>query len=69
VLPYEFHAKPTSDQAKGENKRLVTIDGFVPVRSSNLVNPEERCNTTVHADAEFSGDSPNDQVQSAINEG
>jgi hypothetical protein len=68
-LPYEFQAKLTSDQAKGENERLITIDGFILVRSSNLADPEKSCNTTVHADAEFSGDSTNDQVQSVVNEG
>jgi hypothetical protein len=69
VLPSEFQAMLTIDQAEGENERPITIHGFSPVRSSNLVDPEESCNTTVHADAEFSGDSTNDQVQSAINEG
>uniref|UniRef100_UPI003D0A5EFC hypothetical protein n=1 Tax=Shewanella sp. TaxID=50422 RepID=UPI003D0A5EFC len=53
----------------GENERLITIDGFVLVRSSNLTDPKESCSTAVHADVEFSGDSTNDQVQSAINEG
>jgi hypothetical protein len=60
VLPSEFQARSTSDQAEGENKRLITIDGFIPDRSSNLVDPEESCITMVHADAEFSGDSTND---------
>jgi hypothetical protein len=69
VLPSEFQAKSTSDQAKRENERPITIDGFIPVRSSNLADPEESCNTTVHVDAEFSGDSTNDQVQSTVNEG
>jgi hypothetical protein len=69
VLPSEFQAKSTSDQAKGENERSITIDGFIPVRSSNLADPEESCNTTVHADAEFSGDLTNDRVQSVINKG
>jgi hypothetical protein len=71
VLPSEFQAKSTSDQAAGEeeSERPVTIDGFVPVRLSNLIDPGESCNTMVHADAKFSGDSNNDPVQSAINEG
>jgi hypothetical protein len=69
VLPSELQANSTSDQAEGENGRMITIDGFILVRSSNLANPEESCNTLVHVDAEFSGDSTNDQVQSAINEG
>jgi hypothetical protein len=68
-LPYEFQAKLTSDQAKGESEWLITIDGFILVRSSNLADPKKSCNTTVHADAEFSGDSTNDQVQSVVNEG
>jgi hypothetical protein len=29
VLPSEFQAKLTSDQAEGKNERSVTIDGFV----------------------------------------
>jgi hypothetical protein len=62
LLPSEFQAKSTSDQAEGENERSITIDGFIPVRSRNLDDPEESCNTTVHADVEFSGDSNNDQV-------
>jgi hypothetical protein len=69
VLPSKFQTKSTSDQAKRENERPITIDGFIPVRSSNLVDPEESCNTTVHVDAEFSGDSTNDQVQLTVNEG
>jgi hypothetical protein len=69
VFPSEFQAKSISDRAEGENERPVTTYGFIPVRSSNLVDPEESCNTMVHADAEFSGDSNNDQVQSVINEG
>jgi hypothetical protein len=70
VLPCEFQAKSTSDHAvgEGENERTITIDGFILVRSSNLTDPKESCNTAVHADAEFSGDSTNDQVQSAIKE-
>jgi hypothetical protein len=68
VLPCEFQAKLTSDQAEGENELSVTIDCFVLVRSSNLTDPKESCNTTVHVDAEFLGDSTNDQVQSDINE-
>jgi hypothetical protein len=60
VLPSKFQAKSTSDQAEGENERPITIDGFISVRSSNLADPEESCNTIVHADAEFSGDSTND---------
>jgi hypothetical protein len=48
---------------------LVTIDSFVPVRSSNLTDRKESCSTVVHANVEFSGYSTNDQVQSAINEG
>jgi hypothetical protein len=59
----------TSDQAEGENELLIITDGFILVRSSSLANPEENCNTTAHADAEFSGDSNKDQVQSTINEG
>jgi hypothetical protein len=61
----------TSDQTEGEgeNEWSVTIDHFVPVRSSNLTDPKGSCNTTVHANVEFSGDSTNDHVQSAINEG
>jgi hypothetical protein len=71
VLPSEFQAKSTSDQAEGEGEieRLVTIDHFIPVRSSNLTDPKGSCNTTVHIDVEFSSDSTNEQVQSAINEG
>jgi hypothetical protein len=72
VLPYEFQAKSTSDQAdqaEGENERPVTIDSFILVRSSNLTDLKESSNIAVHADAEFLGDSTNDQVQSAINEG
>jgi hypothetical protein len=69
VLPSEFQANSTSHQDKGENERPVTIDGFILVRSSNLAVPKESCNTTVHVDAEFLGDSTNDQVQSVINEG
>jgi hypothetical protein len=69
VLPSEFQAKLTSDQAEGENERSITIDDFIPVRSSNLVDPEESYNTTVHVDDKFSGDLNNDQVQIAINEG
>jgi hypothetical protein len=68
VLPYEFQAKSTSDQAEGENERPVTIDGFIPIRSSNFTDLEESSNIVVHADAKFSGGSTNDQVQSAINE-
>jgi hypothetical protein len=68
VLPSEFQAKSTSDQAKGENEQPITIDGFIPVRSSNLTDLKESSNTVVHADAEFSGGSTNDQVQLAINE-
>jgi hypothetical protein len=60
VLPSEFQAKSTSDQTKGENERLITIDGFIPVRSSNLADPEESYNTMIHANAEFSGDSTDD---------
>jgi hypothetical protein len=62
VLPSEFQAKLTSDQAEGENERSITINGFIPVRSSNLANPEESCNTMVHINAEFLEDSNNDQV-------
>jgi hypothetical protein len=69
VLPSEFQAKSTSDQVEGENERPITIDDVILVRSSNLVDPEESCNTMVNTNAEFSGDSTNDQVQSAINEG
>jgi hypothetical protein len=69
VLPSEFQANSTSDQAEGENERPITIDGFILVRSSNLADPKESCNTMVHADAEFLGDSTNNQVQSAINKG
>jgi hypothetical protein len=69
VLPSKFQAKSTIDQAEGENERSITIDGFIPVRSSNLADLEENCNTMVHANVEFSGDSTNDQVQSTINEG
>jgi hypothetical protein len=69
VLPSEFQVESTSGQAKGENGRPITIDGFIPVRSSDLADLEECCNTMVHADAEFSGDSTNDQVQSGVNEG
>jgi hypothetical protein len=69
VLPYEFKAKSTSDQAKEENEQPITIDVFVLVKFSNLTDPKENCNTAVHADAEFSGDLTNDQVQSAINKG
>jgi hypothetical protein len=69
VLPSEFQTKSISDQAEGENEWSVTIDCFVLVRSSNLTDPKENCNIAVHADAEFSGDSTNDRVQSAINEG
>jgi hypothetical protein len=71
VLPSEFQAKSISDQAAGEeeSERPVAIDGFVPVRLSNLTDPGESCNTMVHADAEFSGDLNHDPVQSAINEG
>jgi hypothetical protein len=60
VLPSEFQVKSIIDQAEGENERSITIDGFIPVRSSNFVDPEESCNTMVHADVEFSGDSTND---------
>jgi hypothetical protein len=60
VLPYEFQARSTSDQPEGENEWLITIDGFIPVRSSNHADPEESCNIVVYADAEFSGDSNND---------
>jgi hypothetical protein len=69
VIPSEFQANSTGDQAEGENECPITIDGFIPVRSSNLTDPEESCNTMVHANAEFSGDSTNDQVQLVINEG
>jgi hypothetical protein len=71
VLPSEFQAKSTNDQAEGEgeNERLITIGGFAPVRSSNLTNPKESCNTVVHVNVEFLGDSTNDQVQLAIKEG
>jgi hypothetical protein len=71
VLPSKFLAKSTSNQivGEGENEQSVTIDYFVPNRSSNVTDPKESCNTVVHADAEFSGDSSNDQVQSAINKG
>jgi hypothetical protein len=69
VLPSEFQVESTSGQAKGENERPITIDGFILVKSSNLADLEERCNTMIHADAEFLGDLTNDQVQSAINEG
>jgi hypothetical protein len=69
VLPSEFQVESTSGQAKGENGRPITIDGFIPVRSSNLADLEECCNTMIHADAEFSEDSTNDQVQSGVNEG
>jgi hypothetical protein len=69
VLPSEFQANSTSDQAEGENEWPITIYGFISVRSSNLADPKESYNTTVHVDAEFSRDSTNDQVQSTINEG
>jgi hypothetical protein len=69
VLPSKFQAKSTSDQVEGENERSITINDFIPVRSSNLVDPEESCNTTIHVDTEFSGDSANDQDQSTVNEG
>jgi hypothetical protein len=69
VLPSKFQAKSTSDQTKGENEWPISIDGFIPVRSSNLSDPEESCNTMIHVDAEFSGDLTNDQVQLVINEG
>jgi hypothetical protein len=36
VLPSEFQARSTSDEAEGESERLVTIHGFVLVKSSNL---------------------------------
>jgi hypothetical protein len=68
MLPFEFQAKSTIDQAEGENEQSITVDGFIPVRSGNLAYPEESCNTTVHANAELLGDSTNYQVQSAINE-
>jgi hypothetical protein len=60
VLPSEFQAKSTSDQAEGENERSVTTNGFIPVRSSNLTNLKENSNTVVHVDAEFSEDLTND---------
>jgi hypothetical protein len=61
VLPSGFQAKLISNQVVGwENERLVTIDCFVLDRSNNLTDPKECCNTTVHADAEFSGDSTTD---------
>jgi hypothetical protein len=69
VLPSEFQANSTSDQAERENEWPITIYGFISVRSSNLADPKESYNTTVHVDAEFSRDSTNDQVQSTINEG
>jgi hypothetical protein len=69
VLPSEFQANSTSDQAEGENEWPITIYGFITVRSSNLADPKESYNTTVHVDDEFSRDSTNDQVQSTINEG
>jgi hypothetical protein len=64
VLPSEFWAKSTSDQVEGEgeNERPVTIDGFVPVRASNLTYPNESWNIEVHVNAEFSGDSANDKI-------
>jgi hypothetical protein len=68
VLPSEFQAKSTCDQAEGENEWSVTIDSFIPVRSSNLTDLKESSNTMVHANAGFSEDSNNDQVQSTINE-
>jgi hypothetical protein len=68
VVPSKFQAKSAIDQAKGENEWPIIIDGLFLVRSSNLADPEESCNTMVHADAEFLGDSTNDQVQSTINE-
>jgi hypothetical protein len=68
VLPSEFQAESISDQAKIENERSITIDGFILVRSRNLVDPKKSCNTMIHADVMFSGDLANDQVQSAINE-
>jgi hypothetical protein len=39
VLASEFQAKLTSDQVERENERPVTIDGFIPGRSSNLTDP------------------------------
>jgi hypothetical protein len=39
VLPSEFQAESTSDQVEGENEWPITIDGFILVRSSNLVDP------------------------------
>jgi hypothetical protein len=63
VLPSEFQARSISDPTEGENERPITIDGFILVRSSNLVDLEESCITMVHANAEFPGDSTNDQVQ------
>jgi hypothetical protein len=70
VLPSEFQAKSTSDHAEGEgeNEQTITIDGFILVRSSNLTDPKKSCNTAIHADVEFSGDSTNDQIQSVIKE-
>jgi hypothetical protein len=59
VLPSKFQAKLTSVQAEGENEQLITIDGFILVRSSNLTDRKESSNTAVHADAEFSGGSTN----------
>jgi hypothetical protein len=58
VLPSKFQAKSTSVHAEG----LVTIDGFVPVRATNLTDPNEGCNTTIDTDAEFSRDLANDEI-------
>jgi hypothetical protein len=69
VLPSEFQDNSTIDLAEGENEQPVTTYGFIPVRSSNLADPEESWHTMVHADIELLGDSNKDQVQSAINEG
>jgi hypothetical protein len=41
---------------------MITIDGFIPVRASNLTDPNESYNIAVQADVEFSGDSANDQI-------
>jgi hypothetical protein len=49
-------------EGEGEIEWLITVDGCIPVRASNLTDPNENCNTAVHADAEFSGDSANDQI-------
>jgi hypothetical protein len=69
LLPYEFQDKSTSDQAKGKNEQLVTIDGFILVRSSNLTDLKESCNIVVHANGEFPGYSNKYYVQPTRNEG